>query len=400
MTTAHRLNGKLNVLLALLFPLFTSHQASAQNEGLEDLLLNRQVSCADISLNSSEYIPYYLNNNLMDSALIVLDYWGEKCGNSEPAMRANILIALDLFYFDEEMITDDFLRRMFIFSDRVKLINENNTFAYNYHQSDFDFVPAGGVFDMWTLDFATRLLEKYEPETLGYFLALFYSGATDGALNLLGTYPYNEFKPGIQYNALIEHYQGLPSTSISGFAGTWIPMGPLEAMGVHPEIGMTYGIKKKENLYELVMGVKFVKTPESYLTRRNKDSEWEYSNDFSGVYLGFEYSRDLMPQKRNSPFFSIGAAYDAITTLNEDTDNNLKAATAGSYNFNLGGGVRIFLNNRSYLGLQLRYNVVDYSLSQVFNKQGHVITARLSYGVFQNNYREERLEYLKYAKSK
>ena len=400
MNIAPRLNGKLNVLLALLFPLFISFQATAQNEGLEDLLLNRQVGCADIALNSSEYIPYYLNNNLMDSALIVLNYWGEKCGNSEPAMRANILIALDLFYFEEEMITDDFLRRMLIFSDRMKLIHENNTFAYNYHQSDFDFVPVGGIFDLWTLDFAAEVLKKYDPGTPGYFLALFYSGATDSTLNLLSTYPYNEFKPGIQYNDLVQHYRALPSTSISGFAGIWIPMGPLEVMGVHPEIGMTYGLKKKENLYELVMGAKFIKSPESYLTRRNKDSEWEYSNEFSGVYLGFEYSRDLMPQKRNSPFFSIGAAYDAITTLNQDTDKELKAATSGSYNFNLGGGIRIFLNNRSYLGLQLRYNVVDYTLSHLFKKQGHVITARLSYGIFQNNYRDERLEYLRYARFK
>ena len=397
MIAALRLHGKLNLLVAILLPLFISIESFAQNDGLENLLVNRQVGCADIALNSSEYIPYYLNNNQMDSALIVLNYWGEKCGNSEPAMRANILIALDLFYFDDEMVTDDFLRRMSIFSDRVQLMKENNTFAYNYHQADFDFVPVGGTFDLWTLEFAKEVLKKYEPGTPGYFLCLFYSGAIDSAYTLLATYPYNSFKPGIQYNALIKHYQDLPSTSISGFAGAWIPLGPLESMGVHPEIGMTYGLRQRNNLYELVMGVKFIKTPDSYLTRRDKDSEWEYSNEFSGVYLGFEYSRDLMPQKRNSPFFTIGAAYDAITTLNQDTDLKLDAATAGSYNFNLGGGIRIFLSNRSFLGLQIKYNVVDYTLTQLFKKQGHVVTARLSYGVFQNKYRDDRLKYLKYG---
>lgn len=148
MIVALRLHGRLTVLMALFLSLLVSPHASGQNDGLEELLINRQVGCADISLNSSEYIPYYLDNNQMDSALIVLNYWGEKCGNSEPAMRANILIALDLFYFDEEMITDDFLRRMSIFSDRVQLMEENNTLAYNYHQAEFDFVPVGGVFDL------------------------------------------------------------------------------------------------------------------------------------------------------------------------------------------------------------------------------------------------------------
>ena len=210
MIAALRLHGKLNLLVAILLTLFISIESFAQNDGLENLLVNRQVGCADIALNSSEYIPYYLNNNQMDSALIVLNYWGEKCGNSEPAMRANILIALDLFYFDDEMVTDDFLRRMSIFSDRVLLMKENNSFAYNYHQADFDFVPVGGTFDLWTLEFAKEVLKKYEPGTPGYFLCLFYSGAIDSAYNLLGTYPYNEFKPGIQYNALIKHYQDLP----------------------------------------------------------------------------------------------------------------------------------------------------------------------------------------------
>jgi hypothetical protein len=379
----------------LFIHLLFSYQASAQNNDLENLLVNRQIGCADISLSSSEYIPYYIQNNLMDSALMVLSYWGGKCGNTEPVMRTNILLALELFYFDEEMIPDDFLRRMSVFSDRMEMIRNNNTFVYNYHQAALDYVPVGGDFDKWTMEFAQNLLEKYEPGTQGYFLSLLYSGATDTAYSLLSVYPYNTFKVGLAYNELVQHYLDLPSSSLSGFAGTWIPLGPLESMGIHPEFGLTYGLKQRQNLYELVMGVKFIKTPETYLTRRDKNAEWEYTDEFSGVYLGFEYSRDLIPNRRNGPFFSIGTAYDAITTLNADNDNKIDASTSGSYNFNLGGGYRLFLNNRSYLGLQARYNIVDYTLKNLFDKKGHVVTIRLTYGVFQNAYREAQLNSLK-----
>ena len=55
---ARRLHGKLNVLMALFFSLLISLHTFAQNDGLEELLVNRQSGCADISLNSSKYIPY------------------------------------------------------------------------------------------------------------------------------------------------------------------------------------------------------------------------------------------------------------------------------------------------------------------------------------------------------
>lgn len=393
------LRRKLRITIFSIFyiQLFLTFNASAQQNDLENLLVKRQIGCADIALSSSEYIPYYIENNLMDSALLVLSYWGEKCGNSEPVLRTNLLLALELFYFDEAMIPDDFLQRISVFSDRMQMIRSNNTFVYNYHQAAFDYVPVGGDFDLWTMEFAQNLLNKYEPGTQGYFLSLLYSGATDSAYSLLTTFPYNTFKVGLAYNELIKHYLNLPSSSISGFAGAWIPLGPLESMGIHPEIGLAYGLKQRQNLYELVMSVKFVKTPEDYLTRRDKHSKWEYTREFSGVYLGFEYSRDLIPDRRDGPFFSIGTAYDAITTLPQDTDNKIDASTSGSYNFNLGGGYRLFLNNRSYLGLQARYNIVDYTLKDLFDKKGHVLTIRLTYGVFQNAYRDAQLKYLKYS---
>lgn len=385
----------IGILFTLL--LFNVHALAQQDNDLENLLVKKQVGCADISLSSSEYIPYYIEHNLMDSAMMVLSYWAEKCGNTEPVFRTNLLLALELFYYEDSMIPDDFMKRMLIFADRLELMRDNNTYTYNYHQAAFDYVPVGGNFDKWTLSFAKNLLKKYEPGTEGYLLSLLYSGSTDTAISLLSTYPYNTYKIGMDYNEMVQHYLDLPSSSISGFAGMWIPTGPLESMGVHPEVGMTYGLKQRQNLYELVLGVKFIKTPESYLTRRDKDAEWEYSDEFSGVYLGFEYTRDLLPGRRNSPFFSIGTAYDAITTLTEDTDNKIDASTSGSYNFSLGGGYRLFLNNKSYLGIQARYNIVDYTIKNLFDKKGHVMTVRLTYGIFQNAYRDTQLNYLKYT---
>lgn len=186
--------------------------------------------------------------------------------------------------------------------------------------------------------------------------------------------------------------------SLSGYTGIWIPNGPLSEMGIHPEIGFTYGLKNKENLYELVMGFKFVNTPEDYIARKDKNAADELTNYFFGGYIGFEYSRDLIANRQTGPFFSIGAAYDGFDMFLDDPDSNTETAGTGSYNFNMGGGYRIFLNNSSYLGIQARYNIVDYTLSKRFDLKGHVVSLRLTYGVFQNKYRERLLEQLNYRK--
>jgi len=200
------------------------------------------------------------------------------------------------------------------------------------------------------------------------------------------------------YNQSLQNVLKIPFMSLSGYTGLWIPNSQLSKMGIHPEIGFTYGLKTRENLYELVIGFKFINTPENYIARRDKNAEDELTNHFFGGYIGVEYSRDLFPDMQNGPFFSAGAAYDGFDMFVEDTDAALKAASAGSYNFNLGGGYRIYLNRTSYLGIQARYNIVDYTLGKTFDLKGHVVSIRLTYGVFQNKYRDNLLDQLNYRK--
>lgn len=380
----------------MLFVLLCGNLQAICQVNLDHLMIKKQVSCQDVSLNSSEYIPYYFDAGLMDSAMMTLSYWGDKCGNSEPVMRATLLLALVMHYYSDQLLPENYLQYMDAYNSRQKLIKNNSATQYNYYQSEFDFVPIGGVFDNWSQNLAISLTDVYEQGSPEYLICLFYSGQIDSVYSLMANKSYADTKPGVLYYKAMQNILKLPSMSLAGYTGLWIPNGPLSEMGIHPEIGVTYGLKNKENLYELVMGFKFIHTPRDYVARRDKNSADELTNYFFGGYIGFEYSRDLIPDMRSGPFFSAGAAFDGFDMLLEDTDTNLKAASTGSYNFNLGGGYRIFLNRTSYLGIQARYNLVDYTLSQKFDLKGHVISLRLTYGVFQNKYRDNLLEQLNY----
>lgn len=394
-----KLTSLAGIALTLAFSFTIVPEARSQDE-LENMLTRRQISCQDISLNSSEYIPWYHQEGLMDSALLVLSYWGEKCGSTEPVTRTNTLLSLELHYFDESLLDQNFLRYMRAFDSRMDLIRGENTHVYNYYQSSFDYVPVGGKLDKWTMDLASAIKADYEPGSLEYLLCLFYSGQTDTVFQLLTTSPYRETVPGKHYNEELSNVLNLPSLSLSFYGGTWIPTGPLASMGVHPELGMTYGLKMKENLYELVLGVKFIKTPESYLARKEKNGPQELTNDFTGGYIAVEYTRDLLSNLRFTPFFTAGAGYDGFTMFNTDGNDEEETASANSYNFSIGGGYRFPVAKSSYLAVQARYNMVDYTLNKLFDKKGHVVSIRLSFGMFQNQYRDRQLQQLNYQGSR
>lgn len=375
--------------------LLLANTALAQQD-IEQMLYRQQISCSDIALNSSEMIPRFIGRGEMDSALMVLKVWQEKCGNSEPVMRANLLLALNLHYYDESYLPDNFTRLMNTFHNRLEIASENSAYIYNYYQKEFDFVPVGGVFDQWTQEFAASMVDYYEPGTEGFLLCSFYSGNTNAVYKMLLTPQYADTKPGRLYNKEVGKALNLPALAMGLTLGTWIPTARLSDMGIHPELGFTYGVKHRNNSYDLVMAVKFVRTPSDYLARRDKDSPQELTHNFTGGYFGFEYARNLIPNRKNSPIFSAGIAYDGITMFSADEKNDIKASSANSYNFNFGGGYNLALNKHSALGIQLRYNIVDYTLNKLFDKHGHVFTVRLSYSFSQNQYRESLLNSLNY----
>ncbi len=66
--------------------------------------------------------------------------------------------------------------------------------------------------------------------------------------------------------------------------------------------------------------------------------------------------------------------------------NSNREKGVSSYNFNMGLGYRIYLNNSLYLGLKARYNIVDYRLSNVVDFTGNAFTFQLIIGGLSSPY--------------
>lgn len=367
-------------------------------EELDSKLVSRQISCEDISENSAGYIVHYFENNNLDSCSIILNYWSNKCGYNEPVSRADMILALAMHDYADFMITSYYFNNLLIFNYRNELIRSKNQKQRSYFSHNYDNLPLGQRFDTWTSGLATSLLREYEPGTAEYLLSLFYSGQCDTVFRLLRAEPYKSTAPGRIYDSLVMNALRIPELVYHLYTGLWIPTGKLSAMGVHPLIGFGLGVKSNKNEYSLMVDFKFLNTPEYYQAKRTKNGETLLTNHFFGGYIGFEYARDLIQLPAHELFYTMGVAFDGFDMFEEDTDYDLKASSANSFNFNIGGGYRLAINPGSWIGIQGRYHVVDYTLNDRFFLKGHTATIRLSYAWRLNQYKNQRLQLLHYSR--
>ena len=117
----------------------------AFGQNFDELMEKRQLSCSDVSYNSTKLFEEYYQNNDIDLAKKLLNYWEEKCEVSEPLLRAKILIAIHENRFFEGLLTDNGIIYILKYKDRMKIIEENQQKFYEYYQDYYDFVPVARI---------------------------------------------------------------------------------------------------------------------------------------------------------------------------------------------------------------------------------------------------------------
>ncbi len=367
----------------------------AQN--FDHLMTKQQIDCSDISLNSSLLFVRFINENKTDSASSLLQYWESKCGLREPIFRAKILLAIQTGQFNDSLISKGSLNYIFNYQNRMNMMKTANHYHYDNYKPYYGYIQPGAPFDIYTKILAEKLKEKQEPESMEYLLTEFYSDNSDTILHKIQSKAYEESNLAKEYNEAVAHYTKMFETHLSWITGVWIPTGDLRQVGVHPELGFQAGIKHRKMNYDLTMTFKFLNSPNSYEAQRpNSRGALEPTNHFFGGHIGVDIGHDIWTYKAHELQLTGGIAFDGFDVLKEDTNNNLKSASTSSYNFNIGTAYRYYLNDKLYLGLRVKYNVVDYSMNNVIDFTGNPITIQFIVGGVNNVIRNENLKALKY----
>ncbi len=180
-------------------------------------------------------------------------------------------------------------------------------------------------------------------------------------------------------------YRAGPRPIVSFIAGIWMPNGKLSSLGVHPTIGLVLGGRNRLNEWDLVMDFRFINTPTPYKVLR-QDSLYDRTYFFGG-YVGIDYTRYFIHAPRFETGLIAGMGYDGFdisgSSNNSDEDNSdsyLKPTEIGSFNANLGIRLNYFLTKRSFIGLSVKYNFINYSNHGGTPLDGNAMSIHLIFG--------------------
>lgn len=380
-------------VLWVLFLTAISSTTFGQVENIENLMTRKYISCEDIRLNATDLIPEYYQKGSMDTAYAILDYWDKHCAGDEQATCCRILFAIDSGTFNERMYSNNIIRQFLpIRNDPFLKWGNDRNFYYNWE--NIRIQP--DALDKFTTDLARELLMRDNLKPTEIFFLKFYSKDYENVFAMLQTDEFNGTRIQEIYYAEVQRYIKHVIFHGDFLLGVWIPQDNLQTIGTHPSLGFRGGIQYKRLTADASMIFQAGKAPEVYQVYKN-DSIWNTDHHF-GAYLGLDAGFEMFKLKRSSFNLIGGVAVDLIDVLNvKDAKSNTEITmTLTSLNLNFGLGYRYYLNQFSYLGLDFKYNAVDFKNPSGTNLDGNAWTINLLYGFTGNRYNAARLKELDY----
>ncbi len=367
---------------------------------LDTLITEKTPNCENIANNSTHLIMKYCNMQNYDSAKLILNFWQSKCGNSEPIIRTKILFSIKEKSFNEQLYDTTIVDFVLNYMKRIEA--DSLEYIYNYDKFYWGYTPINGNYDKFTQKLANDLLTTQNENSLEQLFCKFYSNILKNPISeIQSTTKYNKTKLKSYYIKKINKYINKPDIHIhiGVFAGVWIPTGNAKLLGNHPSWGFQGGCKYKKMTYDITFALKSLNSRNDYIILR--EGKLDTTNYFFGGYIGLDISRDLI--KINQHQFDIvgGIAFDGFSSIytnkQDNNPNNDKEHEIYSLNINLGLGYKYyFISKKSYIGLQGKYNFVNYNNKGGTDITGNCITFSLLLGGFMNNIKDYNLNRLRY----
>ena len=414
------------LLLAFLFA--ATPQTKAQEIDVEMLILRSTINCHDIVFGATRLIPQYHENRDSDTIPALLSFWEGRCGMPEPLMRYKVLRNIQQGVFHENQLPPRVLNYLYDYRDAA----ETTAAQYANYYFDFDawdYVAMYPGYNDFTLALAGVLKDLPNLQPIEAFFVDFYthdfeqamvmleSGALEGSvldsLYQLRDRPLRvqptqgQYQPdalrGDAYEAAGQHRPEstpitvgrtrarqqpnlfeVPAFHWGASLGFWTPRGSLSTLGNHPQLGFLVGATQKRWLFGFDARLGFLNTPVEYQVIF--DNEPYDTRSFTQIYLGGHAGLALLHQYPNALYLLLGMGYDGIDPIKHS--HRSEEAFRGpdvihSYNFNGGLSFKRVLESQHFIGFNIRFNLVDYKNKGGTDLSGNVITAGVTFGMFE-----------------
>jgi hypothetical protein len=366
----------MKYLLGLLICVTTT--LSAQHNF--DPLIKPRITCEDVQYNAVQLLPGYYYQDKHDSIGFFLEYWEEKCGVSESSFRVKTLLRIQNGTFQDDYLSPGDYNLLTSFRDFIEwklLMDSTQSNPLQFYLSNFQ--DAGLVFryNSFTAGLAEQIYKEHGSDLTCDELAIValyrerpeeFRSISAGCMN------------GILYQYVMkeaETIRNAPYGNMALLSGVWIPQGNASILGVHPSLGMVFGLQKNRWLFDLTFLFRFIKSENTYQVMF-EDQVYD-TDHFFGGYVGLDINYQITTFSNHRVYALSGIAYDGFDALNDEDDDEF-TKSIGSLNVNLGMGIKWMINDHLYIGTEWRYNFVDYNNRGGTDLSGNTQSIRLLFG--------------------
>jgi hypothetical protein len=332
--------------------------------------------------------PKYYFSGKDDSVKMIIDYWKSRCGMSEEIYRAEVLLTIS-----SKKSLDDydsgFLGYLLTYKNDVKA-NENGA------KSNYAEDPSSEIaeYNTFTTTLAKELKSNQKDGSIEFLVCEFYANNFSPLLTALE----NNHLAGTTLQQAYGNFKKELRDSFSGHTGFiaeyWLPTHKAKILGNHPGVGFSFGFKFARFSVDMTCVGRFLKSKNTYSTFFH-DSLYT-TKRYSGSYVGLDLEHLLVQGNQSGISLLGGIARDAITLIKEDKKTGQERVDIASLNLNLGLGYRYYNTTfKRYVGIQARFNLLDYNTNGGTNLSGNAVSVRLTFGLTRNFYRDHYSKLLK-----
>lgn len=380
-------------LMFFLVTTFMCFQAYSQE--VEGLMTRKYIDCNDIIYNSTFLIPEYFEKGYLDTVSAITNYWEKRCGISEPLLRLKILLAINADTLNENIYSEiPIINYLINYRERKK--NENRGIDYGLY---YWIPPINNSFDNFTKELALKLKREKTHSELDIFFLDFYSNDFNNIFFRLQDTVLTNSVVRHAYDKEVSKYINVPEGHFSIYSGMWIPIGNISIVGNHTIFGFQGGLKSKRILIDGAIEFRFGNSPNTYFVEKN-DSVYNTTHFFGG-YFGLELGYELINYKSHEIDVLTGSGWDGfdVLSIGDKNDPDRVTKTINALNFNFGIGYKKYFKNKSYVGIDAKYNLVNYQNKNGTDLAGNTLTIRLKLGISRNVNRDSNLMRLDYKKA-
>lgn len=356
----------------------------AQDIDVEEMITRHSIDCEDIARSSTSMIPGYYQEEKTDTLQAILRYWEESCGITEPMMRFTILWQIETNTFNEDWLPD--LLPAMLMDYREATESDTDTHDY-FHFGEWEYHTIDEGYRQFTSSMAQSLQVYEDLSPVEIFFTEFYGNDFTRAMSRLKNGELEGTRVDSLYTDYIEETREVrPAGYAFGgiYFGFWNPSGNLDAMGVHPQLGMSVDVVRGRALYGIQLRLGFGDTSRPYTTEVG--GSFVSTNNFLQMTAGLQAGIDLLNRPGHSLFMTGGLAYDAIDPAS--TADREAGLTGDLQTLNLHAGMTLHrrFDRGNLFAISVNYHIVDYDNPGGTDLSGNVITFGVAYGIMTRTY--------------